>query len=115
VAKGIKNRLLAASVSLMVCAPAIAGTKVSPFADSGPCAVTVERDVSAVMRDGIVLRADIYRPATKNPVPVILMRTQYGKTGAQVWPSRYKSPAWFASQCYIVVIQDVRGPYPQCC
>lgn len=107
----MRSRLLAALVSLLLCAPAVAGTKVPPFADSGPCAVTVEKDVPAVMRDGVVLRADVYRPATKDPVPVILMRTQYGKTGAQVWPSRYRPPAWFASQCYIVVIQDVRGQY----
>ncbi|TGD88585.1 CocE/NonD family hydrolase [Mycolicibacterium sp. CH28] len=61
------------------------------------------------MRDGTVLRADVYRPDTTKPVPVILMRTQYGKTGAQVQPSRYQTPDWFASHCYLVVVQDVRG------
>jgi len=61
------------------------------------------------MRDGTVLHADIYRPATNESVPVILMRTQYGKSGAQVQPSRYQTPDWFASHCYLVVIQDVRG------
>ena len=35
------------------------------------------------MRDGTVLRADVYRPKTADAVPVILMRTQYGKDGAQ--------------------------------
>jgi hypothetical protein len=39
------------------------------------------------------------------------MRTQYGKDNAQVQPSRFQSPSWFASQCYLVVIQDVRGQY----
>jgi putative CocE/NonD family hydrolase len=61
------------------------------------------------MRDGTVLRADVYRPRTDDPVPVILMRTQYGKSGAQVEPHRYQPPDWFASHCYLVVIQDVRG------
>lgn len=61
------------------------------------------------MRDGTVLRADVYRPDSSEPVPVILMRTQYGKSGAQVQPSRYQSPDWFASHCYLVVIQDIRG------
>jgi len=61
------------------------------------------------MRDGTVLRADVYRPRTTDPVPVILMRTQYGKSGAQVKPERYQPPDWFASHCYLVVIQDVRG------
>ena len=37
------------------------------------------------------------------------MRTQYGKASAQASPSRYKPPDWFASHCYLVVVQDVRG------
>jgi putative CocE/NonD family hydrolase len=61
------------------------------------------------MRDGTVLRADVYRPQTQDAVPVILMRTQYGKSAAQTAPSRYKPPDWFASFCYLVVVQDIRG------
>ncbi|MFX0577337.1 CocE/NonD family hydrolase [Nocardia nepalensis] len=61
------------------------------------------------MRDGTVLRADVYRPQTSDPVPVVLMRTQYGKSAAQIQPSRYRTPDWFASHCYLVVIQDIRG------
>src|ERR1700716_2567618 len=83
----------------------------SPFpaaAGRGPCAVTTETDVPATMRDGTVLRADVFRPRTTDAVPVILMRTQYGKSGAQAG-SRYQPPDWFASHCYLVVIQDVRG------
>jgi putative CocE/NonD family hydrolase len=60
------------------------------------------------MRDGTVLRADVYRPRTTDAVPVILMRTQYGKSGAQAG-SRYQTPDWFASHCYLVAIEDVRG------
>ncbi|WP_405168105.1 CocE/NonD family hydrolase [Nocardia sp. NBC_01499] len=51
------------------------------------------------MRDGTVLRADVYRPRTTDPVPVILMRTQYGKDSAQIQPPH----------CYMLVIQDIRG------
>ena len=61
------------------------------------------------MRDGTILRADVYRPATSAAVPVILMRTQYGKEAAQVQPARYQRPDWFASHCYLVVVQDIRG------
>lgn len=75
----------------------------------GTCKVTKQTDVPAKMRDGTILRADVYSPETKDKVPVLLMRTQYGKEAAQIQPSRYQSPAWFASQCYIVVIQDIRG------
>lgn len=80
-----------------------------PSSGRGPCAVTKQTDVAATMRDGTILRADVYRPEASDAVPVILMRTQYGKSGAQVQPSRYQSPDWFASHCYLVVIQDIRG------
>ena len=85
---------------------------VSPFPAAtgrGSCAVDTERDVGATMRDGVVLRADVYRPRSSEPVPVLLMRTQYGKSGAQTSPERYEPPDWFASHCYLVVVQDVRG------
>jgi len=71
--------------------------------------VDTEHDVPATMRDGVVLRADVYRPQSHDPVPVLLMRTQYGKSSAQTSPDRYQSPDWFASHCYLVVVQDVRG------
>ena len=80
-----------------------------PAGGRGPCTVTKQTDVPARMRDGTVLRADVYRPKGSDPVPVILMRTQYGKDGAQVQPARYQTPDWFASHCYLVVVQDVRG------
>ncbi|MCV7020274.1 CocE/NonD family hydrolase [Mycolicibacterium aichiense] len=80
-----------------------------PSTGRGPCTVSKQTDVPARMRDGTVLRADVYRPEHSGPVPVILMRTQYGKSGAQVQPWRYQTPDWFASHCYLVVIQDVRG------
>ncbi|WP_373864723.1 CocE/NonD family hydrolase [Nocardia pseudovaccinii] len=80
-----------------------------PDDDRGTCAVDKQADVPATMRDGTVLRADVYRPHTSDPVPVILMRTQYGKAAAQIQPSRYRAPDWFASHCYLVVIQDIRG------
>ena len=79
-----------------------------PPGGRGPCAVSKQTDVAAPMRDGTILRADVYRPS-QSPAPVILMRTQYGKSGAQVQPWRYQSPDWFASHCYVVAIQDVRG------
>ncbi|PAL27351.1 CocE/NonD family hydrolase [Acetobacter syzygii] len=75
----------------------------------GSCPVSKKTDVAATMRDGVVLRADVYTPKTQEKVPVILMRTQYGKSAAQTDPSRFQSPGWFASHCYIVVVQDIRG------
>ncbi|MFC9739399.1 CocE/NonD family hydrolase [Streptomyces noursei] len=94
-------------------APAAATTtgQWPPSTGRGPCPVRKTTDVGATMRDGTVLRADVYRPVTGDKVPVILMRTQYGKAEAEVQPSSYQSPEWFASHCYLVVIQDVRGQY----
>ncbi|AFW01446.1 peptidase [Gluconobacter oxydans] len=75
----------------------------------GSCTVTKKTDVPAKMRDGTILRADVYTPKTSEKVPVLLMRTQYGKSAAQIQPARYQTPEWFASHCYVVVVQDIRG------
>jgi putative CocE/NonD family hydrolase len=75
----------------------------------GPCAVTKQVDVAAQMRDGVVLLADVYRPTDGGSYPVILMRLPYNKTAAQTYV--YAKPEFYAAQCYIVVIQDVRGQY----
>jgi len=64
----------------------------------------VERDVEARMRDGVVLRADVYRPDTEDRLPVLLQRTPYGKG--------FSNPAFAlmaAERGYAVVIQDTRG------
>jgi predicted acyl esterase len=45
--------------------------------------VVVERDVPAEMRDGTILRADVYRPSSGGPFPVVLMRLPYNKVQAQ--------------------------------
>jgi uncharacterized protein len=73
----------------------------------GESAVIVERDVEARMRDGTILRADVYRPASGGPFPVILMRLPYEKLDAQTM--NHAHPMWYASKGYVVVIQDVRG------
>jgi len=104
--------LIVASVAIVILScPAGMAQGWPPAGGEGPCRVTKETNVPARMRDGVVLYADVYRPVTPDPVPVILMRTQYNKSSAQVQPSRFQTPAWFASHCYIVVIQDIRGQY----
>jgi predicted acyl esterase len=42
-------------------------------------AMVVERDVPITMDDGLVIRADVYRPKTQEPVPVIMTSGPYGK------------------------------------
>jgi uncharacterized protein len=72
--------------------------------------VTLERDVECRLSDGIVLRADVYRPASEVSLPVLLMRLPYGKTTAGAnWG--YAHPAWYARRGFVVAVQDVRGRY----
>ena len=41
--------------------------------------MVIERDVAITMDDGIVLRADVFRPKTDKPVPVVMTHGPYGK------------------------------------
>ena len=67
--------------------------------------LVVERDVAMKTRDGITLKADIYRPAGDGKFPVLLQRTPYHKSGAVEFGRKG------ALRGYLVVIQDVRGRY----
>lgn len=67
--------------------------------------VIIEYDVPARMRDGVTLRATIYRPAGEGRWPVLLTRLPYGMTvGAAAM-----DPAPVARRGYVVIIQDTRG------
>lgn len=46
---------------------------------AAPDDLVIERDVEVRMRDGIVLRANLYRPAGDGPFPVLLSVHPYGK------------------------------------
>jgi putative CocE/NonD family hydrolase len=90
--------LCAALAGLAACAP-------RPSAD---LAVRVDSAVALPMRDGVKLTATVWRPASPEPVPVLITRTPYGRGDGAVAPD-------FISQAvargYAVVVQDVRGRY----
>jgi putative CocE/NonD family hydrolase len=67
--------------------------------------VTVERGVAAKMRDGVVLRADIYRPKADGKFPVLLQRTPYNKSNGVSFGIQA------AARGFVVIFQDVRGRY----
>src|SRR5437588_8537283 len=67
--------------------------------------VAVERNVAAKMRDGVTLRADIYRPKADGKYPVLLVRTPYDKTGTINFGLKA------AARGYVVIAQDVRGRF----
>ncbi len=74
--------------------------------------VQVEADVMVPARDGTRLATDILHPAQNGrplaePLPALLHRTPYGKSA----PARRVEAGFFASQGYVVVVQDCRGRY----
>ena len=90
-------RILALSASLLVlCFPGWAASSEG---------VAVEQGVKVPMRDGTVLRADVYRPKADGRFPILLQRTPYNKSGEASFGYRG------AGEGYVVIIQDVRGRY----
>jgi len=69
---------------------------------------TRRKDVAVRMRDGVILRADVWLPKAEGRFPVLLYRTPYGKQNApKDWTTFEKA----VKRGYAVVIQDVRGRY----
>ncbi|HVA89457.1 MAG TPA: CocE/NonD family hydrolase [Chloroflexota bacterium] len=69
--------------------------------------ITVEFDVPATMRDGTILRANIYRPHGEGRWPVLLTRLPYGKD--LPLGSAILNPVHAARRGYVVIVQDTRG------
>jgi putative CocE/NonD family hydrolase len=74
------------------------------FAQSYP--VKVERGVEVKMRDGVILRGDIYRPDSDGKFPVLLQRSPYRRW---IWGNNMDFAQRAASRGYVVFLQDVRG------
>src|SRR5262249_61901223 len=68
-------------------------------------AVTLQTAVEATMRDGTILRADIYRPTAEGKFPVLLERTPYDKRNSVHFALKA------GARRYVVIVQDVRGRY----
>jgi putative CocE/NonD family hydrolase len=67
--------------------------------------ITVIRNVEAKMRDGVTLRADVYRPKAEGKYPVLLVRTPYDKRNETNFGMKG------AARGYVVIAQDVRGRF----
>lgn len=67
--------------------------------------VILDRNVAVTMRDGTILRADIYRPKAEGKFAVLLARTPYDKQGERETAVRA------AERGYVAIVQDVRGRY----
>jgi len=71
--------------------------------------VKVERNVEIKMRDGVILRGDIFRPDADGKFPVLLQRTPYRR--AIPWGYNVDFAQRAASRGYVIFLQDVRGRY----
>ena len=78
----------------------------SPRADS-PYGVILDKNVEATMRDGVVLRADVYRPDAPGRFPAIVRRTPYSKN-VEGMNARLRD---LASKGFVAIAQDTRGRY----
>ena len=91
----------------LACAPLLLFLAVSLFAaENYP--VKVERAVAVKMRDGVILRGDIFRPDAAGKFPVLLQRTPYRRSS---WGYDTDFAQRAASRGYVVFLQDVRGRY----
>ncbi len=71
----------------------------------------IDTDVEMTTRDGVVLRADVYRPDDDRPRPALLHRTPYDKANPSLVSVLVADPVALARAGYAVVVQDVRGRF----
>jgi|KBSMisStaDraftv2_1062788.scaffolds.fasta_scaffold61744_1 uncharacterized protein len=83
-----------------LCCCALAAEPVTTHYD-----VVFERNLGVSMRDGTILRADVYRPRAEGKFPVLLTRTPYDKQDER------ETCVIAAERGYIAIAQDVRGRY----
>jgi putative CocE/NonD family hydrolase len=81
---------------------------VVPVVGAESYTVKIERGVEVKMRDGVILRGDIFRPDADGKFPVLLQRTPYRRS---VWGYAVDFAQRAASRGYVVFLQDVRGRY----
>ena len=92
------SRILFAALSIASLSPRLVKASIA-------CDANIEFNAEAKMRDGVALRADIYRPRQPGQYPVILVRTSYNRATIQLQGCKT------AARGFISVIQDVRGRY----
>lgn len=106
------------------------GTVVKEGAMPLPCDVLVEQDVPVALRDGVVIRVDVFRPTDTADCPVIMWYAPYGKRGGILnldvlhHPARMDvpkewedglnafeapNPSYWVSHGYAVISPDPRG------
>ena len=103
-----RSSALAAVVLLIVVlllAPAAqsADLKWTPYDRPAQYATVVDKEVPIMMRDGVVLYADVSRPDAPGQYPVLITMTPYSKAIAG------EAPGYLIARGYVHVAVDVRG------
>lgn len=114
--------LIVMSVSLALPVTPVSGEAIASAGAARPATygIAVEPDVRITMSDGVVLNADVARPADDEgrPVPgrfpVLLTYTPYGKKPAPVQKGNYSGVVsyrsdYMVSRGYVHVVAEVRG------
>jgi uncharacterized protein len=79
---------------------------------AGAARVRLEKNLMIPMRDGVSLAADLYFPeGSAGKLPVILIRTPYGKQGWRRGTLKGSIAGMFASHGYVVAVEDKRGRF----
>jgi putative CocE/NonD family hydrolase len=73
--------------------------------------IIYEKNMEAVMRDGVVLRADVWRPDEPGRYPVLLTRTPYDKTHPRISMTSSLDPRLVVPHGYVMIYQDTRGRF----
>ena len=104
------------------------GFQKKPGAMTAPCDIEFHRDVPLVLRDGVRIYVDVFRPVTDEKIPVLINSTIFGKAGSYMyldqipnrarvlpeWTSGFQSweaaePFYWCNAGYAVVNVDMRG------
>ncbi len=106
-----------------------AGFQIAPPFRALPVDVVLDKDVAVILRDGVTIYIDVFRPAGVEPVPVIVAWSPYGKgqgTSASVLGiyamvgldnatlsglAKFEGPdpAYWCAQGYAICNPDIRG------
>ncbi len=82
-----------------------------------PCNIVLERDVPVVLRDGVTIYTDVFRPADDQKHPAIMAMSPYGKDGAELveWAAKQEwcngkigmsGNSWLAISQWFVAAQN---------
>ena len=106
-----------------------AGFRLAPPFRELPVDVVLDKDVAVALRDGTTIHVDVFRPATAEPVPVIVAWSPYGKgqgssasvmgvfglvgldNGIVSGLEKFEGPdpAYWCARGYAIANPDVRG------